>query len=396
MPLNTDYLTGELDKLTEVEQVIDFCRENDEELVSVSRALNALREHHGLSVSQFLLRCSISKGNDKVSGWFDGTSEPRSRTQYLKIALGLGMNLAETNRFLVRVGEYGCLYPKNISDAAYIHLINTHGKFSEHKALAERMQFELNRCVYDEIADKLPKEFISEYRKLIKQVGEDAISPDSITGIEQQYKKEISREVKRLRIELSKHSDTLTPTETMLDSLCRDEYADMLDYVRHYWRDFVARNYLLLAYIDASVAHSAYCNDDGKLIDTVNKFTFEAVNDDIISESAKMLINTQYSTLKTKGETPSRTVLITLGLLLGETLDSLNNMLDIAGMEPLCAKRGVEAAIRFAMLSSRSGRTVRIADVKDELFTFSKLYESKTLPDLVQMLFSEEEIEEDF
>ena len=77
-----------------------------------------------------------------------------------------------------------------------------------------------------------------------------------------------------------------------------------------------------------------------------NAFTFKIV---ATYEGLKPAFNTKYSHLKNLCECPSRNDLIALGIALRMTIEELNNMLDIAHMEPLYPKDRIEAAIIFVI-----------------------------------------------
>ena len=156
MAVNTTYMNEAVGGMDDMDEVLDFCQDNAGEMVDFAGILSELQYKSGLSREAFLKQCHLSASNKTVDAWFDGSMLTK-REQFIKIALGTGMSLAETNRFLSRVGGYGRLYPKNIEDAAYIHVILHGGNYEDYTALLPRMTFELIHCLFRETKDTLPR-----------------------------------------------------------------------------------------------------------------------------------------------------------------------------------------------------------------------------------------------
>lgn len=392
MPIDTKYMNERADKLSRMEKVIEFCRENDGELVSVSRTLTAMCEEKKLDISGFIAKCGFSRSNKKnIEGWFSGASEPRSRKEYLKIAIGLGLTLPETNRFLVRVGGYGALYPKNTRDAACICMILNRLPISEFDGIERKLNERIELYVKEAAKPLLPEDYEESRVELLRAL-QEAEEQDLPEEEKKKIKKKLTTKLNkleamprlRLREKLSASPETLCPTETMLEELVSAP-GDMDKYIDKYWREYVASGYRLLAYIDALIENYSYENEDGRTVDSIGAVT-SSVAEDLITTEAKTKIDTEISYLRTEGRIPSRETLIALGVLLDEDVDGINNLLDIAGMEPMCARRGVEAALRAALQKMRRSGYVSSNDACREVAEFSALYKGKDISELMEML----------
>ena len=104
MAVNTTYMNDTVGGMDDVDQVVAFCADNRDEMVDFAKALTKLQRQSGLSREDFLEKCHLSPSNKTIDAWFNGSLLTK-REQLIKIALGTGMSLAETNRFLSRVGR---------------------------------------------------------------------------------------------------------------------------------------------------------------------------------------------------------------------------------------------------------------------------------------------------
>lgn len=392
MALDTEYFDGMLSGSQSVDELVDMMFEYEDELVDVSRVLRELCENRGLSVSQFISRCSFSRSNKaSVEGWFDGCSEPRGRAQYVKIAIGLGMTVEEADRFLVRVGGFGRLCPKNLSDAACISVLRRRGSFAELKELTARLELLMNDIIYEQIKSCLPEDYI--YQRESIPEGSVAERRKALDALAKQYGTEWAKAFEKLRASLV-DSDEHTDTEELFDLLSSSQNIDIEKFICDHWRDILAANHRLIEYIDCAISHRAHTDELGKPVNTIGGFIRECTDEPdfgeggcrVITDNAANIITKQISRLRTYGETPSREVLIALGIVLKMGLDDLNNMLDIAGMEQLCTKRGAEAALRYALLRWEYRGSVEPADSLDTLREFMRFYDGQTVPDLINML----------
>ena len=409
MSVDTSYLNNLVNNMTDVEQVIEFCSTHENELIDVSKVLNALISHYNMSISQFIKTCDLSRNNkSNVYGWFDGTCEPQRRTNYIKIAIGLHMNLQEADRLLVRVGGYGRLYPKNIQDAAYIHILQKRGNHSDYKKLIRRMEHELEECVLHEACSRIAdfalnekqRERFADYIRLRNEIPQtwDDEYYKKIDALDKEYKSELSNIRIALRKELMKSDFEPASTETMMKWL--NDNDDMVEYVRENWKEFLTRNWRLCAHLDSLMKHHSYINDYGKKVNSIVLLADDAVDKDIIRSTAVPIVKKAYRGLYSEGKTMSRNMVILLGLLLEQDVEGINIMLDMAGLDLLCVKRESEAALIFALNQNEQSPYVRdaqgkISDIKDELLEFT-LSRRRKMESIVKLLFTEDELENDF
>ena len=97
MAVNTTYMNEAVGGMDDMDEVIGFCQDNAGEMVDFAKILSELQRKSGLSREAFLKQCHLSASNKTVNAWFDGSMLTK-REQFIKIALGTGMSLAETNR----------------------------------------------------------------------------------------------------------------------------------------------------------------------------------------------------------------------------------------------------------------------------------------------------------
>ena len=366
MAVNTTYMNEAVGGMDDMDEVLGFCQDNAGEMVDFAKILSELQRKSGLSREAFLKQCHLSASNKTVDAWFDGSMLTK-REQFIKIALGTGMSLAETNRFLSRVGGYGRLYPKNIEDAAYIHVILHGGNYEDYTALLPRMTFELIHCLFRETKDTLPTEYVKE-REAIPETWDEAYFA-AIDSLNERYKKPIAAAMKRVRASLTAQQHRLVPTGKMTDSL-RGE-TDMIAYVRRYWREFAAADWNLHQHITLLMEQQAHLNRRKKTVDNMHALTEEAYTEGIISEQVMSRLKKHFSELGNYGKPMPRDYIILIGLLLHQDVEGINVMLNMAHMDLLCAKRGGEAELIYIL--SEYGRnpeadpTRRILGIKNEL-----------------------------
>ena len=366
MAVNTTYMNEAVGGMEDIDKVVKYCQDNAGEMVDFAGILSELQRKSGLSREAFLRKCHLSASNKTVDAWFDGSLLTK-REQFIKIALGTGMSLAETNRFLSRVGGYGRLYPKNIEDAAYIHVILHGGDYEDYTALLPRMTFELVNCLFNEMRDTLPPDYVKEREAICRKWNNDCL--EAIDRLNERYQKSIEGAMKRVRASLTGQPQFLTPTDDMRDGL--DGEIDMLAYVRRYWREFAAADWNLHQHISLLMEEQSHLNRRKKIVDNMHALTEEAFTEGIISEQVMSRLKKHFSELGNYGKPMPRDYIILIGLLLHQDVEGINVMLNMAHMDLLCAKRDGEAELIYIL--SEYGRnpetdpTRRILGIKNEL-----------------------------
>lgn len=248
--------------------------------------INAVVEVNKLSYEKLARLCSCSKNT--VKGWCREGKLPQNREAFIKIALGLGLNLEQTNDLLQRYGRYPKLYAKNMEDAMLIFVIN-HPDYS-------RDPYEYYRQLKEDCL-----RLLREHKSL-------EANPEH-EGISTQYL----------------HNEILS-TDT------RNEFEEL---VIQNSEAFESSYDKLLNYIDLFITSRN---------DNIHEF--------VKYKNLSSVFEKVLSNLKNHGEVPNRTKLIALGIHLNMSLDQLNEMLNLAGMENVCAKDRVECAVIYAVESA--------------------------------------------
>lgn len=284
---------GFYDEVTRCENINDvhqLLRDNDALMTDWKAFICHLLESQGLSYRAFAARCSMS-GNT-VAAWCKRGLIPHSREQFLRVAFAAGMTVDETNSFLRRYGKYPQLYPKSIEDSIFIFALNHNMTWMQ----AEELR--------NHFADYLlePEELQRSSAFLDTQVIESRL-----------LEAQTVMDLERFIIENA------------------DAFADTY--------------HKLLDFIDAHIAAASM--EDGKPR-TLNAFLSERLRDKAIASTFSSMI----SRLRKHGTVPSRTKLMAFGILLEMPPEQLNTMLNMAGMEGLCARDRLESLIIYATESA--------------------------------------------
>lgn len=111
-----------LDELKKEKDIESFIRRNEQSfyIKSISDHLESLLNKYGISKNEAILRADIERGYGYqiLRGLRDA-----KRDKYLRLALGIGLNLDDTQHLLM-IAKHGVLYPKVMRDALLIFCIN--------------------------------------------------------------------------------------------------------------------------------------------------------------------------------------------------------------------------------------------------------------------------------
>lgn len=255
--------------------------------------INQIVTLSGLSYEKFGKQTGFSKNT--VKSWCRFGNMPQSREGFIKLGMGLRMNLEEINHLLVRYGQYGKLYPKSLEDAIAEFVIRQYGRRTVPNPYAYYCDLKTYYCA--RIRTKADRK-TSKAGYMVATL-------------------EIKERLQLLNTEDEFEQFLLENRENFLVS-----YKKLVDFLETYLTSERAINrcdsnhYLL----QLKQLHSGY---------------------------EKMI-----SKLRHYGEVPNRKKLITLGISLNLTLEEMNRMLAYAGMEPLCAKDKMEAVIMFTLINA--------------------------------------------
>jgi hypothetical protein len=132
--------THMLNELKQEKDIEGFIRRNEQAFYNKTIAdyMETLLEKSGISKGDAIKRADIERGYGyQILRGVRGAS----RDKYIRIALGIGLNLEETQHMLM-VARQGALYPKVMRDAMVIFCINN--RFDVHKAQALLFEHHLN------------------------------------------------------------------------------------------------------------------------------------------------------------------------------------------------------------------------------------------------------------
>lgn len=288
----TNILYSDLTQCEDINDMRMFLDKYNEYFINWKAFINYLLDSSGYSYGKFAKLCGMSR-NTIVSWCEDGTI-PRSREHFIRIGFAVNMTLDDMNNFLQRYGKYPKLNIKNIEDAITIFSICNHLNYAQ--------------CI----------ELKTHFSSIIKDVVEGRKSNKnkefvyfSTTQIEQEF----------------------LSIKTLLD---------FERFVEKNVQAFTNSYVLLLDFIDSYIL----LNTDGsnETSSTLNSFLEKRIDNPAIISS----FNTMISKLRCYGTIPSRIHLIALGIHLQMTANDISTMLELAGMEPLCAKDKLESVLIFA------------------------------------------------
>ncbi|MBE6753792.1 MAG: hypothetical protein E7559_05525 [Ruminococcaceae bacterium] len=355
-PNPTGFVRSQVEGSDTIGDLIDFFNEHEGVIEQPELYFRRLRDENGLSNAAFVRKCHISpRLAPRVEQWCSGEALPGTRMTYLKIILGFNMSLAAANRLLTRIGCYSQLYAKNLDDAIVLYLIKTGQGYSQFTRLKKQAQEVLLQCI---------EPYREEARAQLAEKSEGT-APDE-------------KEVNKLAIRLcctesyaSIDSSGRQPQETdmMLSTLSAVESEpQLLGYVREYWRDIISQHWRVLRYIDRMIEAAAslrsgvlrFAEGAEKTEPNLYAVLSQCHATDCIGAQTMSLLMTDVSHLRNHGELPGRNTLVVLGVLLGNGLDSVNRLLGVAGMEPLCVKRGIEAAIHHSLVHQGGSIDMRL------------------------------------
>ena len=120
--VNTQICNDQVARCEDINEFKEILDKNSQYYKDWKFYINRLVEVNHLNYVQMGELCMCSKNT--VKRWCNEGKLPQNREAFIKIALGLRMNLEQTNYLLRRYGKYPGLYPKCIEDAICIFVIN--------------------------------------------------------------------------------------------------------------------------------------------------------------------------------------------------------------------------------------------------------------------------------
>lgn len=286
-----DFYTA-ITKCEDINDIRIFLDKHNEYFTNWKAFINYLLDSGGYTYTSFARLCGMSRNT--IISWCENGKIPRSREQFIRIGFAVNMSLDDMNHFLQRYGKYPKLNAKSIEDAVTIFSLCNHLDYNQCLSLKEHFSSIL-QDVLNERKSAKNKEFI--------------------------YFSTEQLELELISIK------TMLSFETFIEKNTKafaNSYVKLLDFID---------SYILLNTI----------NTNG-IPGTLNSFLGEYIDNPAIVTG----FNTMISKLRCYGTIPSRINLIALGIHFRMSADDINTMLDLAGMEPLCAKDKLESIIIFA------------------------------------------------
>ncbi len=221
-----------------------------------------------------------------VDKWCKG-SIPKNRETFLRIGMAAGYSIEKMNQLLQRYGEYPALYSKSLEDCV---------------------------CIYV-ISHDYGEETIKKYQFILNKIKENIIRDDCAEAV-------ANVTTERFDAKLSK-----VQGEDELEQFITDNIA-MFSNAYHKFYAYVKMN-IAANYMEPNFADSV----------------FEMAEVQGWSSSLRQCV----SAIRQNKWYPTRNKIISLGLHLSMDHEQIDEMLELAHMEPLCAKNIFESVIMFIL-----------------------------------------------
>lgn len=287
MLYSTDALTNEVLQCDDLEE---FRRNIISGITSQSELwkerINRIIRDNNYTVNSFARACGVSR--PAVVKWCRGAI-PRGRDEFIRIGFAANYGYEEMNSFLRRYGKTSELYAKSLEDSACIFVLRS-------KTISHTFE------IYQSILEKM---------RTALQMDSPALNPEVMeTG------------------------------EALTQLLSMETEQELIRFVEENQQIYRTAYYRLYSYIEAFLL--ANCSDE---VSGENVSVFFLAEQQEWSASLRRCV----SAIRQKKWFPLRRKIIALGLHLNMDYDQINAMLELARMEPLCAKNPVECAIIYAI-----------------------------------------------
>ena len=221
-----------------------------------------------------------------VDKWCKGAI-PKNRETFLRIGMASGYSLEKINQLLQRYGQYPALYSKSLEDCVCIYVIgNNYG-------------------------DKV----IEKYKFILDRIKENIIRDDSLGEVENVTTEKFDTKLSEVQGE-DELEQFITDNIAMFSNAYHKFYA--------YVKMNIVANYMEPAYVGS---------------------VFEMAEVQGWSSSLRQCV----SAIRQNKWYPTRNKIISLGLHLSMDHEQIDEMLELAHMEPLCAKNIFESVIMFIL-----------------------------------------------
>lgn len=264
-----------------------------------AKKINEIIAESGLSKSRFAEICNVSRV--AVNKWCNG-SIPKNRETFLRIGMAAGYGRDKMDQLLQRYGQYPGLYAKSLEDCVCIFVL-------EKGYGAETL------TKYKYILDKIKENIISDDILL----REDKASDKGTAS----YNDDVDSDDMSTVIFDEKISDIKNETE--LERFIADNSLTFSTTYRRFY-----------AYVNMNITAN---------YESFGGTVFELAEGQGWSSSLRQCV----SAIRQKKWYPTRNKIISLGLHLSMDHEQIDEMLELAHMEPLCAKNIFESVIMFIL-----------------------------------------------
>lgn len=284
---DTSKIRDEASKCEDINDIGEILKMLQEERPFWEEQINRIIAENHYTKTKFAELCGVSR--PAVLKWCNG-SIPSSRDDFIRIGFAAHYNLDEMNHFLQRYGKYPALYPKSLEDSVYIFVLNS---------------------------DVYPHTY-SFCEKTIKRIQERIAEKE--TDNAQPYATENLRNgMMGLR------------SVEQLEMFIGENTVSYKSAYEKFYSQVIA---ILMA--NAVLAGMTYADKP-------------SISGLAESQGWTSSMKQCISGIRNKTWFPLRRKVIALGIHLNLTVDQIDNLLQCAQMEPLCAKNPVECAIIFAV-----------------------------------------------
>ena len=290
----TVVMLDELQRCEDIDDLRLILDKNSQYFTDWKTFINNMVNIDGYSYRRFAQKCGMS--HNTIASWCEKGLLPRSRNQFIQLGFGLQMSLDEMNEFLQRYGKYPKLYTKNIEDAIFIFALNQGMTYKAAMSLQSQFHLAMDNSLNAAARDQAPS---GNYETIY------------------------------LHTELLSLRDIKQFERFVSDNI----------------NAFISSYEKLISFIDAYIEINTLDLTDEDLQPSLNSFLHSKMKSPrLINHYNKMI-----SRLRSRRIVPKRNALIVLGVYLDMSLSDVNQMLTMAGMEPLCAKDKVECIIIYAI-----------------------------------------------
>ena len=224
-----------------------------------------------------------------VQKWLKG-SVPKSRETYIKIGFAAHYNLKQMNYFLQRYGCVNKLYPKYLEDSVCIFVLSSDCIEHSYQACEKVINM-----IKNEIFDDVPRSEGKEY----------------------------------------------TTSALELDITNLRSLQEMVSFVKEHAQMYKQKYYRLYRYIEDCIQKNLLPDEEDNVSLLASSQQWSSSLRQCVSEISQ------------KKWYPQRNKIISLGIHLNLDVDQINEMLELAQMEKLCAKTPFENAIIYALENAK-------------------------------------------